>query len=227
MQEIQNEPLKEQLISEYEFKQKFTTDVIKHTLLFHFLPGEFIVCEGRQPAYVFYLVRGRTKLFVTLANGRISLVDFFSAPCFIGEIEMLDETHESRAVQAIEECWCLALPAKQCRTLLQNDVLFLRHTCLGLVKKNYRNIVTSTRNQAFPLINRLAAFILLTQHEGIYRERHTQVADYLGVTYRHLLYLFAQFCAEEILTKQQGGYAITGRSALVKLAQQMEPNRHF
>ena len=28
---------------------------------------------------------------VTLANGRVSLIDFFAAPCFIGEIELIDK----------------------------------------------------------------------------------------------------------------------------------------
>ncbi|ETJ41874.1 Regulatory protein YeiL, partial [human gut metagenome] len=45
---------------------------------------------------------------------------------FIGEIELIDKDHEPRAVQAIEECWCLALPMKHYRPLLLNDTLFLR-----------------------------------------------------------------------------------------------------
>ena len=223
MKEINNDALKQQLIMASGYCDKFSADVIPHTHLFHILAGDYIVREGALPAYMFYLARGRTKLYVTLANGRISLVDFFNAPCFIGEIELLDETHASRAVQAIEACWCLALPVKTCRTLLLNDAQFLRHACLGLVKKNFRNIVTSTRNQAFPLVNRLAAFILLTQHDGVYKEKHTQVAEYLGVTYRHLLYVFAQFSAEGVLRKQQGGYAIGNRAALTALAEEMEP----
>lgn len=223
MKEIDNEPLMQQLISESGYADKFSADVIKHTRLFQVAAGDYIVREGSLPGWLFWLARGRTKLYVTLANGRVSLVDFFSAPCFIGEIEVLDETHPSRAVQAIESCWCLALPVKQCRSLLVNDAQFLRHACLGLVRKNFRNIVTSTRNQAFPLVNRLAAFILLTQHDNVYKEKHTQVAEYLGVTYRHLLYVFAQFSAEGVISKQKAGYLILNRGALMRLAQEMEP----
>ena len=91
------------------------------------------------------------------------------------------------------------------------------------MRKNFRNIVTSTRNQAFPLVNRLAAFILLTQHDNVYKEKHTQVAEYLGVTYRHLLYVFAQFSAEGVISKQKAGYLILNRGALMRLAQEMEP----
>ncbi len=68
------------------------------------------------------------------------LIDFFAAPCFIGEIELIDKDHEPRAVQAIEECWCLALPMKHYRPLLLNDTLFLRKLCVTLSHKNYRNM---------------------------------------------------------------------------------------
>jgi CRP/FNR family putative post-exponential-phase nitrogen-starvation transcriptional regulator len=53
---------------------------------------------------------------------------------------------------------------KQYRPLLLEDATFLRHLCIALSRKNYRNIVSLTQNQSFPLINRLAAFILLTQN---------------------------------------------------------------
>lgn len=140
-----------------------------NTKLFHVLAGDFIVKEGHPPSYLFYLAQGRAKLYSTLANGRVSLIDFFAAPCFIGEIELVDMDHEPRAVQAIEACWCLALPIKQFRAPLLNDATFYVIFALRSVK-NYRNIISLTQNQSFPLINRLAAFILLTQHCDVYRE---------------------------------------------------------
>lgn len=187
------------------------------------MAGDFIVREGSQPLYLFYLVRGRAKLYATQPNGRVSLIDFFSAPCFVGEIELVNQEHEPRDVQAIEECWCLALPMKSYRPLLLGDTLFLRNLCVALSQKNYRNIVSLTQNQSFPLVNRLAAFILLTQSGDVYDEKHTQAAEYMGVTYRHLLFVIAQFTREGLLQKQKTGYGIRNRKALVALAEEMEP----
>ena len=64
--------------------------------------------------------------------------------------------------------------------LLLNDTLFLRKLCVTLSHKNYRNIVSLTQNQSFPLVNRLAAFILLSQEGDLYHEKHTQAAEYLA-----------------------------------------------
>ncbi|WP_058911906.1 transcriptional regulator YeiL [Entomohabitans teleogrylli] len=227
MKEIQNDNLKQQLISQSGYTEHFSFDVAPETRLFHIMAGDYIVKEGTAPAWLFYLARGRSRLYVTLANGRVSLVDFFGAPCFIGEIELVDEYHQPRAVQAIEECWCLALPVKPFRTQLLNDVLFLRNLCVSLSRKNYRNIVSLTQNQSFPLINRLAAYILLTQQDDLYHEKHTQTAEYMGVSYRHLLYVLAQFTRDRILLKQKAGYVISNKKVLTALAREMDPENNF
>lgn len=227
MKEIQNDELKQQLINDSGYREKFSVDVVNDTRLFHVAAGDYIVKEGSQPAHLFYLARGRAKLYATLANGRISLIDFFGAPCFIGEVELVDEHHEPRAVQAIEQCWCLALPMKQFRPRLLNDVIFLRNLCVALSRKNYRNIVSLTQNQSYPLVNRLAAFILLTQHDDVYHEKHTQAAEYMGVSYRHLLFVIAQFVRDSLLLKQKSGYVISNKKALTELALEMDPDHSF
>lgn len=227
MKEIHNEVVKQELILQSGYKERFSVDILRDTRLFEVAAGEEIVKVGQQPAWLFYLVRGRARLYATSANGRVSLIDFFTAPCFIGEIELVDADHEPRAVQATEACWCLALPMKQYRPLLLNDATFLRHLCIALSRKNYRNIVSLTQNQSFPLINRLAAFILLTQNCDIYREKHTQAAEYMGVSYRHLLYVIAQFSQEGVLIKQKAGYIIKNKSRLLNLAREMDPENNF
>lgn len=227
MKEINNDALRRQLAAETNYRQCFSAGCLEETRLFHVAAGEFIIRAGQQPAWLFWLARGRAKLYAPLANGRVSLIDFFSAPCFIGEIELVDAHHEARAVQAIEACWCLALPVKQCRQALLDDATFLRYLCLALSQKNYRNIVALTQNQSFPLSNRLAAFILLMQHHDLYQEKHTQVAEYMGVSYRHLLYVFAQFIDDGLLEKSEPGYRISNKAAIVRLAREMDPENKF
>ncbi|HFD3066607.1 TPA: transcriptional regulator YeiL, partial [Escherichia coli] len=107
------------------------------------------------------------------------------------------------------------------------DTLFLRKLCVTLSHKNYRNIVSLTQNQSFPLVNRLAAFILLSQEGDLYHEKHTQAAEYLGISYRHLLYVLAQFIHDGLLTKSKKGYLIKNRKQLSGLALEMDPENKF
>ena len=70
--------------------------------------------------------------------------------------------------------------------------------------------------QSFPLKNRLAGFILETAENRVYGEPHTEAAEYLGATYRHLLYVIAEFYKEGLLHKSEVGYRITDADTLRK-----------
>jgi CRP/FNR family putative post-exponential-phase nitrogen-starvation transcriptional regulator len=59
----------------------------------------------------------------------------------------------------------------------------------------------------------------MTENKGIYREKHTEASGYLGVTYRHLLYVIAEFVKEGLLEKSLIGYRITNRKKLSELAE--------
>jgi len=69
---------------------------------------------------------------------------------------------------------------------------------------------------------KLASFILMTENNGVYREKHTEASGYLGVTYRHLLYVIAEFVKEGILAKSPTGYQILDRKRLNELAEWSE-----
>lgn len=100
------------------------------------------------------------KLFLTHDNGRISLVNFLSAPCFIGEMELLDAQRFANGVKAITKCTCFAIQIKLCKEQILQDTKFLRHICVFLGKKAVMNTYNYSRNQSYPLDVRLAAFIL-------------------------------------------------------------------
>ena len=120
---------------------------------------------------------------------------------------------------ALSTCFCLSVTVSSCRERLLNDVVFLRNLCGFLSRKTLDDVQNYSRNQAYPLKSRLAAFILLTSNHGVYRERHTETAAYLGVSYRHLLYVLAEFVREGILEKSPHGYWIARETELRKIAE--------
>ncbi|SUG32419.1 DNA-binding transcriptional activator YeiL [Salmonella enterica subsp. arizonae] len=48
----------------------------------------------------------------------------------------------------------------------------------------------------------------------------------MGVTYRHLLYVLAQFTREGLLLKQKNGYIIKDKQRLTALALEMTPENN-
>ena len=71
-----------------------------------------------------------------------------------------------------------------------------------------RNAVNDTFNILAPLEARLRAYIAHSQRQGVFAGRLTETAEYLGVSYRHLLRTMNDLCARGILEKTRGGYRI-------------------
>lgn len=203
-----------------EFFHYFSNDTLSFAQLHRFEADEFILCEGQTPNYFYFVVEGQAKVYITHRNGKVSLVNFLYAPCFIGEMELLNAQRDAIGVQAMITVTCIALPMQQFRKTLLNDTIFLRELCIYLGKKATNNSRTYTHNMSYPLENRLAQFIQLTAHGSIYSEKHTEAAEYLAVTYRHLLYVIAGFVKKGILQKTNCGYKIVDHEALNQLASQ-------
>ncbi len=195
----------------------FGIDISPYISISEFEPDEFIIREGERPANLYYLTEGRAKLFLSQENGRISLINFIEAPCFIGEMELLDEKRLAQGVKAISLCRCYQIRISECRNELLQDTKFLRYLCSFLSEKATQNTNNYMRNQSYSLKVRLAEFILKMSVNGYYREPHTEVAEFLGVTYRHLLYVIAEFVKEGILKKTKLGYFVPDEEKLRQL----------
>lgn len=208
-------------IKKFPVNKIFCFDILPYTQLIQFNAREFILNEGDKSEYLYYLIDGKAKLYLTHKNGKVSIINFIEAPCFIGEMELIGAQVESNGVQALTSCHCFAISIADCRDKILSDVKFLKYLCTFLGKKALYNTSNYTKNQSYPLENRLAAFILLTSNNLLYTEKHTEASEFLGVSYRHLLYVLADFIKRGILLKEDCGYRIIDLDSLDKLANEM------
>lgn len=218
MKHIKDKNQIEGYYNHFPLSDYFGFDIRPYITVVQFEPEELILQEGEEPEFLYYLIDGRAKLYLSHDNGRIFLINFLSAPCFIGEMELIQAQMTSNGVKAITACTCFAIRIMSCKEKLLNDTTFLRYICVFLGKKALGNTYNYSRNQSYTLDVRLAIFILLTATNGYYRERHTEVAEFLGVTYRHLLYVLADFVKSGVLEKTPQGYHIANVKVLRRIA---------
>ncbi|MBQ8184598.1 MAG: transcriptional regulator YeiL [Lachnospiraceae bacterium] len=217
MKELQNIQELEAIWKQYSLQDYFSFSIRPYTRVLEFKSEELILEKNRKPDVLMFLFEGRAKVCLTDDEGRIPLIDFVESPAFLGEMELIGAQELTQSVGAITRCRCFCIDLKECRDQLLNDTRFLRRLCLFLGQKVRSNMKGYVRNQVYPLENRLATFILLTMHHSMYTEKHTEAAEYLGVTYRHLLYVLAKFRHEGILEKTPQGYKIRDLEALKAL----------
>lgn len=213
---------KQEFIEYFRMDQFFSYNVEPFVEVFEFKVGDWIIEEGMNSDYLFYIHSGKAKVFVTHQNGKMALINIVGAGDFLGDMELLHEQYHSKAVQAISTMIVFAIPFNPCRQPLLEDAKFLKQLAIYISKKATGMTAKYSQHLAFPLENRLAEFILQTAVEDIYYEKHVLVCDYLGVSYRHLLFTLAQFCEEGILKKAGRSYLIRNRGKLMELAEALK-----
>ena len=205
-------------LQQYSIAHLFSFPIEDYIQVHEYKRGEWIIQEGTPPEYLFYVLEGKSKIYITYQNGKVSLLNFISEFEYIGEMELLNEVYYSKGIQTSTKTICFAIPFHSCRKLMLEDATFLRHLSIFLSNKATHMAAKYSQSLAFPLENRLADFILQTADGDMYKEKHVTVCDFLGVSYRHLLHVFSQFCDKKHLQKAGQAYQIIDKVALTKLA---------
>ena len=209
-------------IQEHPIAHLFSFPVEEFMEVHEYKRDEWIIREGMRPDYLFYVIEGKAKIYVTHQNGKVSLINFIHTDEYIGEMELLNEVYYTKGIQATAKTVCFALPFHRYRTLLLEDAKFLRELTKFLSTKATFMAEKYSKSLAFPLENRLADFIIQTAHEGVYKEKHVIASDYLGVSYRHLLHMLTHFCEKGFLEKIGREYQIRNYGDLYKLAEALK-----
>lgn len=205
-------------VKKHSISHLFSFPVDERLEVHEYERDEWIVQEGTRPDFLYYISEGKAKIYVTHQNGKVSLINFVGACDYIGEMELFNEEYYTKGIQASAKTICFALPIQPYRKKLLEDAVFLRELTKFLSIKATHMAAKYSQSLSFPLENRLADFILQTSDNGIYKEKHITVCDYLGVSYRHLLHVLSQFCEKGYLQKEERCYRIEQYGPLCGLA---------
>lgn len=220
--EIYSKQRRELFLEKYPIAHLFSFPIEEFIEVHEYKRDEWIIQEGMRPDFLFYVIAGKAKIYVTHQNGKVSLINFINANDYIGEMELLNDVYFTKGIQSSTKTICYAVPIQRCRAQLLEDVIFLRELTKFLSVKATRMAAKYSQTLAFPLENRLADFILQTADEELYKEKHVTVSDFLGVSYRHLLYVLAQFCDKGYLQKEGRHYCIQQQKSLNELAEMLK-----
>lgn len=213
--------------NELKMDSLFNKDMKKYIKLLKFERNEYLCREGEDMPNFIFLIEGKVKVFKTLPNGRTVLLSFYKPLRVIGDIEIVKNQAASGTIQALSECYCLAISMEKAREELSEDSKFLKFTCESLAEKLAVISMNSSINLLYPLENRLASYIneSLVSSGGKnskeyidFDENLVTIAELLGSSYRHLLRTINGLCKKGVLEKDSVGYRIVNKEILTKLA---------
>lgn len=183
-----------------------------------FIKNDNIYRLNSSSAYCYFILSGTAKIYIDHKNGRRSILDFVGKNDWLGELSLFcyeSEIKENRVLQDIE---CLEFNINELRNLCKENAkvsfYFASYIANKLLARSYR----MSESLNYSLNRRLSAFILQHQHNGVYNIPHTDVSEYMNVSYRHVLYVMKLFSELGILKKGKGKeYVISDIEKLKKL----------
>ena len=125
-------------------------------------------------------------------------------------------------VQALEKSRMLGIRLDECKKHLLEDAFFLRRICSDLIYKERTEALILLRSFTYPFENRLAKFILDNCQGEYFLIKKVQIAESMGVSYRHVETVMSSFVAKNYLSKQKLIYRIRDKEALVDLAKELD-----
>ncbi len=168
--------------------------------------------------HCYFLLSGTVKIYIDHKNGRRSILDLVGSNAWLGELSLFCNESDIKENKVLQDVECLEFDMGELRKLCKADAkvsfYFASYIADKLLARSYR--MSESLNYSLDII--LASFVLQHQQNGIYNISHTDVSEYMNVSYRHVLYVIKKFCELGILTKEKGkGYIISDIEKLKQL----------
>lgn len=166
----------------------------------------------------YFIISGIVKIYIDHDNGRRSILDFAGYNDWLGELSLFCNETDIKENKVLQDVECLEFDLNELKKLCKEDAsasyYFASYVSYKLLSRSYR----MSESLNYSLNKQLATFILQYQQNGKYEIPHTDVSEYLNVSYRHVLYVMKQFREWGILDKdKEKGYVITDVEKLKEL----------
>lgn len=229
MTKISNENRLNYYLDKYNIYDFFDTDIKKYVELHFFKKGEHIYSSGEDLEYFYFLVSGKSKVYILMPNGKSYLLRFYNPVQILGDIEIIENSAIQCNIEAITDCYCIGINANIIKNIYLKDSKFLNYICKHLSYKLSTASLSSSINLLYPLENRLASYILSTYPDNIddnydsnlQPDNLVQIAELLGSSYRHLHRVIDKLSKENIIKKKNKSLVIVDKKKLKELAKDL------
>ncbi|MFD5259487.1 Crp/Fnr family transcriptional regulator [Bacillus wiedmannii] len=185
---------------------------LNHFQLIHFEKGELICNIDDEMDRLYFVVKGKVKVYTITPEGKKLILRFINPLAVVGDIEFIQNSKAHNAVEACSEVVAISISHMVIRNkLLQHPKL------MNFLLENIANTLKiSTRftaiNLLYPVEVRVASYLLSisTDSNGdMYKEdldatSVSSIADFIGVSYRHVIRVLQKFYKEKLIEKNNG-----------------------
>ncbi|MCU5380209.1 Crp/Fnr family transcriptional regulator [Bacillus cereus] len=178
----------------------------------HFDKGKFICNIDDAMDRLYFVVKGKVKVYTITPEGKKLILRFINPLAVVGDMEFIQNSKAHNVVEACSDVIAISISHAVIRNKLLHDPIFMNF----LLENIANTLKISTRftalNLLYPVEVRVASYLLSisTDSNGnMYKEdldatSVSSIADFIGVSYRHVIRVLQKFYKEKLIEKSNG-----------------------
>jgi len=184
---LDNESLRNKLMDQFKIKDCFESMTGLHFELVNFAKDEYMIKEGDNSDYMYFLLVGRVKFYSCSVKREFSVT--YMNKGLIGDAEFVTGRAATRSVQVVTDALCIRLSTKRGRHRLMSDRTFLRFLSQQLAEKlTLAETTPQDMGAEMTTEERLHEYLKISAEEnGRISESLGDISQIMGVSYRHLI----------------------------------------
>ncbi|EEL56189.1 catabolite protein activator [Bacillus cereus Rock4-2] len=192
----------------------------------HFEKDELICNIDDEMDRLYFVVKGKVKVYTITSEGKKLILRFINPLAIVGDIELIQNSKAHNVVEACSDVVAISISNTVIRNKLLHDPIFMKF----LLENIANTLKISTRftalNLLYPVEVRVASYLLSisTDSNGnMYKgdldaTSVTSIADFIGVSYRHVIRVLQRFYNEKLIEKSNGVIVIKDFSRMKEVA---------
>ncbi|HDX9650961.1 TPA: Crp/Fnr family transcriptional regulator [Bacillus wiedmannii] len=178
----------------------------------HFEKGELICNIDDAMDRLYFVVKGKVKVYTITPEGKKLILRFINPLAVVGDIELIQDSKAHHVVEAFSDVIAISISHAVIRSKLLHDPIFMNF----LLENIANTLKISTRftalNLLYPVELRVASYLLSisTDSNGTMYKKDldatsiSSIADFIGVSYRHVIRVLQKFYKEKLIEKRNG-----------------------
>jgi len=189
----------------------FSKDMSPYMVLETYKKGDHLLYADDLMTHFYFVVQGQIKIYKQLENGKSVLIRLPKAVTELGSLEYAsDNRWVDSCVQALTPVVAIKIPFESLERECQEDIIFYKFLLKGLSHKLRTASNTASINITYPFKNRLASYLISIAQaspdssiDEIKIKTMTDLAHFLGTSYRHLNRVVQDLENEGIILKEK------------------------
>ena len=215
MEIINDKKLLNHYLKKHQIYSLLTNDYSDSFELFYFSKNEFIIKQGYESNYLFFLVSGTVRFICLTESGSIIPFGVADGLVILGEVASLHQQDPDSSVQATSEVYCIGLSLSKNRDKLLSDIKFLQYIIDTLSNKVQALDRSITSYLSGTITERLVSYIIQHNNNGILTVTIKNCADSIGGSYRQTSRIINDLVKKGALKKINGRYTIINKTLLL------------